>query len=81
MSVYESRELAREARRDFREAICWACPPEDASTIPQAILRRERARGRRFEGWRVRVVSGDGCAVIGYGKCARGHEVQAACAI
>ena len=68
MSLYTGKELEREARLAFRAAACYACP--------------QGARvGRVFEGWRLRVVSGDGCAVIGYGKCVNGHEFSGACAI
>ena len=70
MSLYTGKQLAKEARAAFKVAVCYACPwPKDAK------------QERRFEGWKVQIVSGDGCAVIGFGKCGNGHEMSGACAI
>lgn len=73
MSLYTSKELEREARQAFKVAVCYACA---------GVMSGERKTGpRRFEGWRVQIVSGDGCAVIGFGKCPNGHELSGSCAV
>ena len=71
MSLYTGKELAKEARGAFKAAKCHACPPRDS----------EFRWGRKFKGWKVQIVSGNGCAVIGFGKCANGHELSGACAL
>lgn len=75
MSLYTGKELEREARAAFRAAGCGAC----AGVM--AAQWKPRRDGRRFEGWKVQIVSGDGCAVVGFGKCANGHALSGACAI